>query len=97
METILSFKYTSDVFPYLLITQTSNYPKQYYTTLEYNISAKKVITSARRYSMRPRGICQALNRIDTRHLKAPSTFERCSFAVRIVVFNHDQPGIVNAD
>lgn len=58
---------------------------------------EKLITGARRYLMRPRGIVQALDRIDTIHLEAPSAFEYHSLAVRVVVLEHDQPGIVNAD
>lgn len=55
------------------------------------------VTSARRYSMRPRGIIQTLDRIDASHLKAPSAFEHRSFTVRVVILDHDQPGIVNTD
>lgn len=47
--------------------------------------------------MRPRGIRRALDRIDARHLKAPSAFEHRPFTVRVVVLDHDQPGIVDTD
>lgn len=56
-----------------------------------------IITSTRRYPMRPRRIGQTLDGIDAGHEKAPSTFEHSSFAIRIIVLDHDQSGVVHAD